>query len=222
MKSQIDWYRGGDGFLCEFADRLPAPPFFMLIEDELRVGQDVPGCIDGFSDSQPIAITWRGPDGQEIDSWTDTQEYTPQTWFWFVPPGTPPGQHVFTATQGAVTTQWSFTIELAQEEKVARIPPYRSQPFEFAFVGFEGNEEVRVFLYGNEDSFADARRYITELPSVVVDARGEAIYSIDIGSGSAGEYCIVTERMINSIPETVELGYEHLQDPCWSGPTFSL
>jgi hypothetical protein len=204
-------------------DSSQAPPSFST--DDAQIGTTSLLCGAGFNRGEPVSVTVVDPQGAahslhvEESQSTGTEEAT-WTAAFFPEPGSLLGVYRIVATQADIATDDTFIVASAADPNLivstgqpipdrtpARLDLQSNRVASVFVVGFPPSTEVRLFLFAIEDD--GARAFRRELPSVMVDDRGEGTLYLEVDPVTRpGTYCVAHLQQLSRTGQLTN-------DPCY-------
>jgi hypothetical protein len=161
--------------------------------------------LDGFAPQSDVDISIRRPDQAAMQNRVRTSSQGTAEWLIDVVPGDPLGTYTVVATQGASRAENRFIVSTPREPTMLILPGGGppGTTFQLMLAGFPPRQTISVRLYCSTGTTRQSTahpmgemvyRYLTTLPLVGVDQRGEATYSLQTESDDPrATYRVVTE-----------------------------
>ena len=166
-------------------------PTFMAVSNnstgqDQEVGDIVFLCFGGFAPNQNVEVELKSSVGETLSNRLRTGEDGVAQWRWLSVPPTPIREYAVTADQGRRHVSDTFTLRSATSPRLLIAPPSDRAGAEFRVylvgldtIGLEDGAKVRLRLHRREGTdLQPVARYVTDLPTVTIDQRGNAMVTI--------------------------------------------
>jgi hypothetical protein len=172
-------------------------------------------CWEGFNPGEDVNFELTRPDGTtitEIAKAFGNTDYGGSSIGPRLMPGDPLDGYTLTATQDDVTVQLDFSVELRSAPKILVLdkPVARGGTIQVALAGFQPDQAILLHLYRHRGCFTDysdpCLDYISQLPPVHTDERGEAMYILDVDIDAPIDFYGIYNEAIDSHNQ-VDIGY---------------